>query len=202
MSEDIAKTPNLANGMLVGSVAMFPVIRGAFNAVDSIVDAIGRRDLATNAPHYAKKVGLFSELINAKVTDVAPALESTQRELLKIALEQMAERQAWFTTDNIRQAIEDNPGADAYLLQLEFSRWLVEPMRNAIDSLRKKATRSQFRDIELEMIKQASILLNADISRSGEPNYGLRQLGKTIFQVAMFVLIPLAAVVMVMVAAS
>jgi hypothetical protein len=204
MSESIANTPNFANGMLASTALVgFPLISGAFDAVDSVVDAVKRNSFLASAASYGYKAAQFQNLARAKSDSVSGALAEVDREMLKVGLEQMTLRAEWFTEETVRQVVADNAHVSVVRIQLELAKWLAEPMRNAISAILKKGgeikIRVALREIGLEMVKQADLLLGADISQSGEPSYGLQQLGKGFLRKTLIVLgaIPLAAVVIV-----
>lgn len=202
MSDENAITPNVATGLLVGTAAVgFPLIRGAFDAADSVVDAVRRSRLNASAPLASEKAAEFSRLVRLSV-DAARARMDRQElaETLKVGVEQLEVRAHWLTAENLRQVLEDNNHVDSERVQFEIATWVAEPLRNAIESVIKRdgaKYASILREVRLELVKQAYLLLEADISGPGESNYGLQQAGKGFFRSLLLgmLTIPLAGLV-------
>jgi hypothetical protein len=202
MSEEIAKTPNLATGMLVGTAAVgFPLINGAFNAVDKIADIVRRSNLKSSAADVSHKAAQFAQIVRSTIDETRAQIDPDLAETLKGGIEQLEQRASWLTAENFLQALEDNSHVDVERVRYEIAIWIAEPLRNAIASVSTRGRSSKLnghlREIRLVLVKQAYVLLDADISAQGESSFGLQQLGKGILRKTLIVLgsIPLAALV-------
>ena len=199
MSGDIGKTPDLANGMLVGAAVVgFPLIRGAFNAADQLVDVVRRSNLHSSVPVESRKASRFAKIIRQTVEEAQSQLSRTEHaETLNTGLVHLEERATWLTAENIRQVLENNRQVDVFQIRLEIAKWLVEPLLEAMSTLasRDQSVIGGLRRIRMQLVKQSSLLLDADLAwHMDEPSYGLRSLVRGVIRKTLIVLlsIPLA----------
>lgn len=187
MSDKNAPTPNLATGMLVGTAVVgFPLIKGTFDAMDGIAEIITRSAMKNGAENESRKVARFAQLIRDKGDAARTRFEREEStETLAAGIEQLEERASWLTATNIRQVLDDNAQVSVYEIRLEVAKWIVEPLRNAMDTVsgsdRSKTVWASIREIRTEIAKQSVMLLSVDLSsHMGEPSYALQSLGNAI----------------------
>jgi len=198
MNEDITKTDGFANGMLVSSVAMYPVVRGAWDVADGVVEFFRRGKLSRHAPRVVSGAREFVSAVNEQLKGIDAELNrvgatEARQSIQKCRLE-IEGRLQWFTVERIREFVKANK-IQAWTLRSEMAGFLADPVREMVAEIRSGGTPKgsakldrQLTAVIREIISLAEKKLKADVAKEGEPNYFVRRsLIRTLIGVAIIV---------------
>jgi hypothetical protein len=193
MSYDIPRTSRVANQMLeisvpAGAVAAVAAVLtiGLAEGIGRLVAWNGRQRLASGARQHCRAVEQFTKEMTGSFIRLARELDVLQPGLtvaLTAGLSGLRERNMWFLEENYRAFVLRGRGRRPGEIQGAIGRWVVEPLRVALDGTRKTVGRrfhenqlsvdrrqlnESIRRTENDLVECAFRFLHTDVARPGE----------------------------------
>src|SRR6266702_5221145 len=197
MRYDIPSPSCVANQMReisvpAGAVAAV-LTMGLAEGIGRLVAWNGRQRLASGARQHCRAVEQFTKEMTGSFIRLARELDVLQPGLtdaLTPGLSSLRERNMWFLEENYRAFVLRARRRRPEEIQGAIGRWVIEPLRAALDATRKTVGRrpheaqtsadrrrlnESIRRTENDLVECASQFLHTDIARPGEGGPGRRK---------------------------